>query len=160
VGAVIWWRQRRWQSALVAVGWLSIGQLVRALINGAVARPRPPPHLQLVHASGYAFPSGHTTTATVGYGLSAMLIAIALPRARNWAIATAVVLTIIVGLSRVYLGVHWPTDVLGGWVLGVGWLAVGAAIGYAARGARTTDRGGIGTTPARPCRPAPPRQCR
>lgn len=158
-GVVIWWCQRRWRGALIAVGWLAVGQLVRIFINGAVARPRPPPQLQLVQATGSAFPSGHTTTATIGYGLLAVLIANLWPRARNWALVGAAVIAVGVGLSRIYLGVHWPTDVLGGWLLGVGWFAAGAAICYATRGPRASGRDCIGPIPAKPRRRAGPNQC-
>lgn len=127
-GLLVWRRTRRpWPLAL-AVGWLAVGQLVRLVLNRAVGRPRPPAALHLVAAHGFAFPSGHTTTATMAYGLLAVLVVLLLPAARRWAGLGAVVLAAAVGVSRVYLGVHWPTDVLGGWALGVAWLALAGAI--------------------------------
>lgn len=126
VGGLIWRRTGRWQPVVLAGTWLAAGQLVRLALNRSVGRPRPPADLHLVHASGFAFPSGHTTTATIGYGLLAVLLPLLFPTARRWSVPVAVVLAAAVGVSRVYLGVHWPTDVLGGWSLGIGWLALAA----------------------------------
>jgi undecaprenyl-diphosphatase len=145
-GVLLWRRTRNWQPLVLAVSWLAAGQLVRLALNRSVGRPRPPAALHLVLAHGFAFPSGHTTTATIGYGLLAVLAAMLLSWGRRWFPAVAVVLAVLVGLSRVYLGVHWPTDVLGGWALGVGWLALGAAVSriIALRRHRAgPDRGGL-----------------
>ena len=124
LGVLVWRRTQRWQPLVLALAWLGAGQLVRLAINQAVSRPRPPQYLQLVAARGYAFPSGHTATATIGYGLLVGLAVILAPRSRRWATTAALMLALAVGVSRVYLGVHWPTDVLGGWSLGVAWLAL------------------------------------
>ena len=97
-----------------------------------------------MQAGGYAFPSGHTTTATVGYGLAAALLIVLFPRVRAVIAVAAVVLIAGVGLSRTYLGVHWPTDVLGGWALGTSWLALGALL-HTARRAWSTGEGPVET---------------
>lgn len=109
-----------------AVAALALGQLVRGLVMHGVHRPRPPHELWLAPASGYAFPSGHTTTATIGYGLmAALLTLLSISRRRRTALALgAAVLALGVGLSRVYLGVHWLSDVIGGWSLGVAWITL------------------------------------
>ncbi len=130
-GLVRWRRLGDVALPVLCVGWLVAGQLLRIGINRSVARPRPPASLHLVGAGGYAFPSGHTTTATIGYGLLAVLLAGLLSRAsavKRAIVVVAVVLAVGVGLSRIYLGVHWPTDVLGGWALGASWLALGALL--------------------------------
>ena len=74
----------------------------------------------LVTERGYSFPSGHSALSTVAYGILALLVIHSdLPRSLKRAIVAAlVVLILLVGLSRVYLGVHYPSDVLGGWLSG------------------------------------------
>ena len=130
VAALVLWRLRRDVRVGVAcVAWLALGQLLRLAVNTAIARPRPPSFLHLVSAAGYAFPSGHTTNATIAYGLLAFIAVGYLPRLRWLLISLAVVMAVAVGLSRSYLGVHWPTDVLGGWSLGIAWLCLGAVTG-------------------------------
>jgi undecaprenyl-diphosphatase len=128
-GGLHWWRRGRAWPGIAALCWLWLGQAARLSINQQIARPRPPQALRLVAAGGYAFPSGHTTSATIGYGLLAVLVIGMLPVGRRWLRAfptvIAVCAAVAVGFSRVYLGVHWPSDVAGGWVLGVAWLALG-----------------------------------
>jgi undecaprenyl-diphosphatase len=121
--------RHRWWPVCFAVGVLLSGQMIRLVINRAVARPRPPHELWLVHAGGYAFPSGHTTTAVLGYVVAAALLARRWPNVRVAFFSVAAVCALAVGLSRVYLGVHWPSDVLGGWLLAGTWLAL-CALGY------------------------------
>lgn len=93
------------------------------LIKLAVARPRPPAFMALVDAAGYSFPSGHATAAAGWLSLALVLAA----RTSRHVVAvvlvgTAVLIMGLVGLSRVYLGVHNATDVLGGWSLGAIWV--------------------------------------
>jgi len=86
-------------------------------------RPRPDVVAHLVPVQTLSFPSGHATLSAVTFlTLGAILMRVQ-PRRRMKAyiVAVAIVLTLLVGLSRVYLGVHWPTDVLGGWCLGGAW---------------------------------------
>lgn len=121
------------------------GVLTLAL-KQAVARPRPPLSGALAAADGYAFPSGHAATAAAASGVLAFLCAGPL---RGWAARMAVwagaaMLTTLVGISRVYLGVHWTTDVLGGWAFGALWLAVvvaGSALIARGRGGRGSSWG-------------------
>ncbi|MBU2093890.1 MAG: phosphatase PAP2 family protein [Alphaproteobacteria bacterium] len=90
-------------------------------------RPRPDlvPHEAYVYSA--SFPSGHSTMSAAAFLTLAMLIASLEPRRRNKALAYAVagIFVVGVGFSRVYLGVHWPTDVLAGWCLGAMWALVG-----------------------------------
>ena len=99
------------------------------LVKGYVARIRPPEGA-LVPAPGFSFPSGHTLNSTVTYGLIALLVWRSdLPA---WVrLSTAAILTtlvILIGLSRVALGVHYPSDVVGGWLSGVAIVAVVAVL--------------------------------
>lgn len=116
--------RHRWWPLVLAAAVLLSGQLVRLLINRAVGRPRPPHDLWLMHAGGYAFPSGHTTTAALGFVIAATLLVQRWPSHRVVIFSVAGVCAMSVGISRVYLGVHWPTDVLGGWLFAATWLAL------------------------------------
>jgi membrane-associated phospholipid phosphatase len=104
--------------ALTLAGAFGFSQLVKHLVG------RARPDDRLVHAIGYAFPSGHATFAAAGWLALAILLAGVWPRRRTALVAVALVVISIVGASRVYLQVHWTTDVLGGWALGALWLTV------------------------------------
>ncbi|MBY0309330.1 MAG: phosphatase PAP2 family protein [Phycisphaerales bacterium] len=99
------------------------GFLLSSAFKHAIERPRPNlvPHGSLVYTT--SFPSGHSTMAAVTYlTLGALLMRTdKRPLIKLYLLALAVTLTVLVGVSRVYLGVHWPTDVLAGWTLGAAW---------------------------------------
>ncbi|MFD5465929.1 phosphatase PAP2 family protein [Kitasatospora sp. NPDC127059] len=127
---------------LAPVLWLIAGQLVRLGLMHVFARPRPPRPSWATDASGFSFPSGHSFTAAACAGLLALAVARARPTAARGAAAGAALFAVAVGLSRIYLGVHWPLDVLGGWLLAAGWLALGTAATAAAGPAPTPPDGG------------------
>lgn len=109
-------------AALVAVA-VGGGALLSSALKGLLQRPRPDlvPHVVDVHT--FSFPSGHAMLSAVTYlTLGALLARLQSGRAtRIYALAVALILTFLVGVSRVYLGVHWPTDVLAGWTVGAAW---------------------------------------
>jgi undecaprenyl-diphosphatase len=115
------------QRAIAVFMFLSIagGWLVSSALKLGVARPRPEivPHLVEVH--DLSFPSGHAMLSAVTYLTLAALLSRAeqYRSTRIFMIATGMFLTFIIGLSRLYLGVHYPTDVLGGWCAGAVWAA-------------------------------------
>lgn len=117
VGAVAF-PGRRWMGALTAALALAAGQLVRFAFTTAVARPRPPRPDWIEGASGWSFPSGHATTSALVAGF---VWVVASRRLQGWRLVLATGLALawagLVGCSRIYLGVHWPTDVVGGWLL-------------------------------------------
>ncbi|REK90941.1 PAP2 family protein [Streptomyces inhibens] len=115
----------RLRAVTCAVAVLAVGQAIRYGLMELLARPRPPAADWAGHASGYAFPSGHATTSALAAGLLAWGIAQrARPSvARTWC-AVLALWAAGVGLTRVYLGVHWPGDVLGGWLLAAALLAL------------------------------------
>lgn len=135
VAAVLAVRQRRADAGLLVVAALGASAL-ESLVKVLVARPRPALGEVLATVSSYAFPSGHSTQAAATWGALALLVTAA-RAARVAAWTAAVVVVLLVGASRVYLGVHWPTDVLGGFLLGAWWLALVAWCASAARGRRT-----------------------
>lgn len=99
------------------------GMLISSLLKYSFDRPRPDlvPHGSIVYTS--SFPSGHSMMAAAVYLTLGTMIARVLPdmRMRAYVISVSVIVSVLVGLSRIYLGVHWPTDVLAGWVLGASW---------------------------------------
>lgn len=106
--------------------------LVTATISGSIlllflksffGRPRPQIVDHLVTVQSMSFPSGHATNSALVYLTIAALASDVEPSSvgRIYIMAIAIIMTILVGLSRLYLGVHWPSDVAAGWALGAGW---------------------------------------
>jgi undecaprenyl-diphosphatase len=113
---------------LTAVFAQGVGELAKAFIDRA--RPELVPHLDLVYSS--SFPSGHALMSPAIYLTLAAIVAAARPRPaiRRVLLVGAVMLVIVIGISRVYLGVHWPSDVLAGWTLGTA-IALAASLAIA-----------------------------
>lgn len=118
-------RLRTWQPIVFTVVAIGGIQLLVQTIKVLIARDRPNPAAQVVSADGFSFPSGHAASSLVGFAVIAWLICMTTQRRAIWATAwlAAALLTGAVGVSRMYLGVHYPSDVIGGWVLGATWLA-------------------------------------
>ncbi|MCT6782139.1 phosphatase PAP2 family protein [Streptomyces sp. CS7] len=115
-------------SALAFPAWLVLGQALRFVLMTTIARPRPPAEDWLTHASRWSFPSGHTTTSAMTAGLLVLaLLARRPPAYRPWVWLT-VVWAGLVGTSRVWLGVHWATDVIAGWLLAATWTMLAVTI--------------------------------
>jgi undecaprenyl-diphosphatase len=117
--------RNRGAAALVIVA-TALGVLLSTVLKDLFARPRPELVAHLVDVTTLSFPSGHAMLSAVTYLTLGALLARAHPRrsARAYILGTAVTLTLLVGISRVYLGVHYPTDVLAGWSAGAGWAAL------------------------------------
>lgn len=120
-----WLMDRIDLAALIAFGG-GLGWLVMWLLKRVFGRERPPVEDRLIDVNGLSFPSGHAMMSTVIIGLSVVIVYQLYPsvRAKPGVLALAPVLIALIGLSRVYLGVHWMSDVLFGWLLGVLWLAL------------------------------------
>ncbi|MDH4384450.1 MAG: phosphatase PAP2 family protein [Caulobacter sp.] len=104
---------------LASLGGMAISQGLKAVF----ARSRPEEALRLVEVTNASFPSGHAMLSAVVYLTLGVLVARFSPRRRvkAFALTVAVLLALLVGISRIYLGVHWPTDVLAGWSVGAAW---------------------------------------
>ena len=102
------------------------GSLLNVFLKSGFDRARPDLVAHLVKVQSPSFPSGHAMNSAIVYLTLGSLLARAVPerRLKAFALGTGVVLTLLVGSSRVYLGVHWPTDVLAGWAVGAAWAAM------------------------------------
>ncbi|MFF0221500.1 phosphatase PAP2 family protein [Streptomyces sp. NPDC004629] len=116
--------RQRLAAVLLGAACLGAGQAARYGVMDLVARARPPRPDWRTHASGWAFPSGHSTTAALTAGLVILVICVRAPRGRTPLCLAVGCWGVLVGLTRVHLGVHWFTDVLGGWLFAAGWLGV------------------------------------
>jgi undecaprenyl-diphosphatase len=118
--------QTRYRTALVVAITSISGELVGTLLKQAFNRPRPSvvPHLRDVYTM--SFPSGHAMESAIVYlTLGAILMRATESRlTKLYCLGMAMLLTLLVGISRVYLGVHYPTDVIGGWMIGFVWASV------------------------------------
>ncbi|MGW3622156.1 phosphatase PAP2 family protein [Streptomyces sp. NPDC000880] len=121
--------RQRLYAAAGALGFLALAQAVRTGLNHLIGRPRPALADWATDASNFAFPSGHATTSVLMAGLLAWAISRRIrPAPARACGAVLVCWAIAVGLSRIYLGVHWPSDVLGGWLFALTWLGLGTAL--------------------------------
>ena len=122
----------------VAVGWTLVmggGKLVEAVLKHTFHRTRPIGALEQLHSASYSYPSGHSMGAMIGYGLLAYMVLrrVRQPTARAAVTATAALIILAVGLSRLILAVHYFTDVIGGYAAGAVWLALSLVAVEAAR---------------------------
>ena len=111
---------RRPWSGITGAATIGLASLGNELAKDLIARARPDLIQPIVVERGYSFPSGHAALSMVGYGVAALLVARSgAPRGVKVAAAFAAgCLVALIGISRVYLGAHFPTDVLAGWLAG------------------------------------------
>lgn len=117
--------------ALFLVTSVALGLTISTIYKMVIDRPRPDlvPHGSIVHSA--SFPSGHSMMSAMIFFTIAAILMRAEPskRVKTYLLLLAMALCVLVGVSRVYLGVHWPTDVLAGWTAGIGWAVVSYVIG-------------------------------
>jgi len=121
--SILFW-VRHWRDAWLMVGVLLSGIVLSSAIKQWVARPRPQlvPHLD--NFSSASFPSGHALNSTLFYMAIALLLAPLLHRRRHRLLlfGLAIALSLLIGVSRIALGVHYPSDVLASWTISAAWL--------------------------------------
>ncbi|HKO15282.1 MAG TPA: bifunctional DedA family/phosphatase PAP2 family protein [Gemmatimonadaceae bacterium] len=119
--------RRRWW--IVLSGWVAAfvgGGALDWALKRVIQRPRPPGAAEFLYATSFSFPSGHTLGSLIGFGMLAYLLIAFWPPARRHGIAVlagTLVLVLLIGLSRLYLGVHYLSDVIGGYAAGGVWLS-------------------------------------
>lgn len=132
VGVTLWLARiaRSYRPVVLTTVVLCGGGVLDAGFKNIVARPRPPIELRAVAAHGYSFPSGHSLFAALVLPLIAVLVAPKLQsvgrRAMSW--LAAILAVVVIGLSRLVLGVHYLSDVLAGWSLAAAWLFLALAL--------------------------------
>jgi undecaprenyl-diphosphatase len=137
--------RRLWGAAWLLVAAVTTGTLASHLLKDVFERPRPELVPHSVYVASASFPSAHSMMAAVVYLTLGALLARVEPQRRTkiFVLSVAILLTLLVGVSRVYLGVHWPTDVLAGWTVGAAWALLCWLIARALqrRGQVETDQG-------------------
>ncbi len=137
VGGALLLRRRDWRPLVKLAVALAGAVGLYDIVKPAVDRARPPSALWIGHYSGAAFPSGHAAQSVAFYAMLTLIVSPGTSYGRKallWSGAAAIAL--VVGASRVYLGAHWLTDVLGGYALGAAWVSLLVVIGLPVR-ART-----------------------
>lgn len=114
---------RKYADALLLFVAVVGGDILSETLKVGFARPRPDLVAHVVEVSSLSFPSGHAMVSAATYLTIGALIARVQEKrsVKTYIHAAAIVITLLIGLSRIYLGVHWPTDVLAGWCLGAAW---------------------------------------
>ena len=107
--------------AIVALGGLGLNLLLKNLF----VRTRPALWERIVQVDLYSFPSGHAMMSMMIYGAIGYILAVQFPQRRGWIALATVLLVGAIGFSRLYLGVHWLTDVVAGYAAGLVWLIMG-----------------------------------
>lgn len=126
-GAVLLWRAGR---RTLLIGWSAAfvgGAIIGQVLKLAVHRTRPVYGAAYLHGQSFSFPSGHAMGSIIGYGMLLYVLRQVWPQGgtrRRAADMLAALFIFVIGLSRILLGVHYPSDVLGGWAAGAAWMAV------------------------------------
>ena len=119
-----WYKRRKYAALMVLASMVGAG-ILNVLLKALFARERPDLWTQLVTETSFSFPSGHA----MGSSAFALALIIILWQTK-WRILVLILgslYVLLIGLSRMYLGVHFPTDVVAGWLVSAGWVAIVAA---------------------------------
>lgn len=118
IAAWVLLRRGERRHALYLLAFTLWGRAVVDMVKLTIDRVRPEQLEHLSETYSASFPSGHSANSTIVYGAVAVLVA----PGRTWVLALALALSAAIGLSRLAVGVHWPSDVVGGWALGLLWI--------------------------------------
>ncbi len=125
VSAYLWIGNAPAKAAFLIVA-VTLGSMLNRLLKFGFARPRPDIVDHGTFVSTESFPSGHTANSTIIYLMLGMMLARveASYRVKLFIFSVCVAISLMVGMSRIYLGVHWPTDVIAGWAVGAAWVLI------------------------------------
>jgi undecaprenyl-diphosphatase len=125
--------QRKRLSAALLVAGLAGGVALSEGLKAMFQRERPPAQFQAVETLNASFPSGHALLSTVFYLSLAVMLSRAFPHARlkAYVVGVGIVIALLIGVTRVYLGAHWASDVLAGWSVGAAWAMALWLVAYA-----------------------------
>jgi undecaprenyl-diphosphatase len=122
----VWaFRQKAGRIGAVLLSVALAAAVLSVLLKLVFQRPRPDLFLEIVQPASFSFPSGHTMGSTAAYGLAVFVVAWLRPSLRTPLYVLTPLLVLLIGISRVFLGVHWPTDVLAGFAAGVLMVVIG-----------------------------------
>jgi undecaprenyl-diphosphatase len=109
---------------LAWIGMMAVGEMLNMELKEYIKRTRPPYHE--ANATGYSFPSGHSMAALIAYGMLAYILIRLIPhrKTRGVMVTSLAALVLLIGFSRVFLGAHWLSDVVGGFAAGICWLGL------------------------------------
>ncbi len=133
IAVIFLFLQRKRLSAILLVLGLLGGVVLSETLKAFFERARPPEAYQAVETINASFPSGHALLSTVFYLSLAVMLARAFPqrRLKGYVIGVGVVIAVLVGLTRIFLGAHWATDVFAGWSVGAAWAMILWLVSYA-----------------------------
>ncbi len=135
--AALWWRRRRRDASFAAISFVG-SALINVIAKHYYGRARPSLWESLAPESTFSFPSGHAMGSMT---LATTLVLLAWPTRWRWpVVAASVACVVAVGVSRPYLGVHYPSDVLAGWCAALAWVVGLHAVMYGARRAQPLGR--------------------
>jgi membrane-associated phospholipid phosphatase len=139
VSALVAVRRNGWPAAAIPCLTVITGMTIRRRLSRLIARPRPPAANWLIEPEGFSLPSKHTTLAALTAGACALALGARRPARDRVAISTAAG----IGASRICLGVHWPSDVVAGWLFAAAWLDLASALPPADHQSPTAPTAGL-----------------